>query len=91
MDTWLVISFGLFGALLFGVIFYTIARLWHEPHDNLDEKSTRLARFFLYPKLFDPLLAKPLSRREKFGWFIVFLVAVAAIALSKYLGLGRHS
>jgi uncharacterized PurR-regulated membrane protein YhhQ (DUF165 family) len=86
MDTWLVVSLGLFSALVLGVFFYIIARLLHEPHNNLDERSKRLARFFLYPRLFDPLLAKPLTRREKIGWLIVLLVAIAAIAISNYLG-----
>ena len=77
-----------FGALVLAALAYTVVRLLRDPRGQLDPASQRLARLFLYPKFLDPLLAKPLTRREKLGWFIVVVLMVAAVAFSLLTGVG---
>ena len=77
-----------FGALVVAAAVYAVLRLMQEPRGELDPRSQRLARLFLYPKLLDPLLAKPLTRREKLGWLIVALAMLAAIAFTLVTGIG---
>jgi hypothetical protein len=77
-----------FCALVLGVAVYAVVRLLQEPRSELDPRSQRLARLFLYPRFFDPLLAKALTRRELVGWLIVAIVMVGAIAFTLITGVG---
>jgi hypothetical protein len=63
---------------------YAIIRLAREPRAGLDQLSTRLARLFFYPRFLDPLLAKPMTAREKLGW-----VAVGALMVASFRKRGR--
>jgi hypothetical protein len=83
---WTVIGGLLF--LIVCVLVYAIVRLAREPHTGLDQRSTRLARLFFYPRFLDPLLAKPMTGREKAGWLLVGLVMVAAVVFALYTGTG---
>ncbi len=74
--------------LVVGAAAYAIVRLMQEPRGELDPRSQRLARIFLYPRFLDPLFAKPLTRREKFGWLIVGLAMIAAVAFTFITGIG---
>jgi hypothetical protein len=74
--------------LVLGCLAYAVVRLMNEPRTGLDPKSQRLARAFLYPRFLDPLLARPMSRREKIGWLIVLAVMVAAVAFTLITGIG---
>jgi len=67
---------------------YAIIRLAREPRAGLDQRSTRLARLFLYPRFLDPLLAKPMTGREKLGWVAVGALMVAAVVFTLYTGIG---
>jgi hypothetical protein len=77
-----------FGALVLAALAYAVVRLRREPRGELDPRSQRLARMLLYPRFLDPLLAKPLTVREKLGWLIVALVMIAAIAFTLITGIG---
>ena len=83
---WAVIG-GLF-LLIVCALVYTIIRLAREPHTGLDQRSTRLARLFLYPRFFDPLFAKPMTVREKAGWLVVVALMIAAVVFTLYTGIG---
>ena len=74
--------------LVIGCLVYAVLRLMSEPRTGLDPRSQRLARVLWYPRFLDPLLAKPMSRREKLGWVIVIAVMVSAVALSLITGTG---
>ena len=76
------------GLLVLGTLAYGIVRLMHEPRTELDERSTRLARLFLYPRFLDPLLAKHMTSREKIGWLVVIILMIAAIAFTLTTGIG---
>jgi len=76
------------GVLVVGTLGYAILRLLHEPRTGLDERSTRLARLLLYPRLLDPLLAKPMTSREKLGWLVVVAAMIAAIVFTITSGIG---
>lgn len=66
--------------LIIGCLVYAWLRLLDDPGPDLDPTSRRLARALGYPKLLEPLFARPMSSREKFGWLIVAAVIVVAIA-----------
>jgi len=68
--------------LIVGCLVYAVVRLRSEPRTDPDPRSQRVARVLLYPRLFDPLLAKRLSSREKIGWLVVLVVAAAAVVLT---------
>jgi hypothetical protein len=74
--------------LVLGCLVYAVVRLMNEPRAGLDPKSQRLARLLLYPSFLDPLLARPMSRREKLGWLIVLAVMVGAVAFALFTGTG---
>jgi hypothetical protein len=80
--------FGGMVVLTVGCCVYALIRLMNEPRTGLDPRSQRFARAFGYPRLLDPLLTKPMARREKFGWFIVLAVMVGAIAFTLLTGIG---
>jgi hypothetical protein len=83
---WAVV--GGMGLLILAALVYAIVRLMHEPRTGLDQRSTRLARLFLYPRFLDPLLAKPMTGREKIGWLIVVALMVAAVVFTAVTGIG---
>ena len=66
--------------LIVGCLVYAAIRLLNAPHTGLDSNSQRLTRWFGYPRFLQPLLARPMSRREKLGWLIVAVVIAAAVA-----------
>jgi hypothetical protein len=70
------------------VLLYALVRLAREPRTGLDQRSTRLARLFLYPRFLDPLLAKPMTGREKAGWAVVVALMLAAVVFTLYTGIG---
>ena len=74
--------------LVLGCLFYAVLRLMDAPRTGLEPRSQRLARAFLYPRFLDPLLARPMSRREKVGWLIVLAVMVAAVAFTSFTSIG---
>jgi hypothetical protein len=76
--------------LAVGGLVYILIRLTNEPRTNLDPKSQRLARLLLYPRFLDPLLAKPMSRREKLGWLIVLALIAGAVAFTSLTGIGAR-
>jgi len=81
MPTELAIAFALFAMLVLGALIYTVIRLHREP-PNADTRAQRLARFAGFPSLFDGLLARPMTRREKMGWLVFGVVVVLAISFS---------
>jgi hypothetical protein len=69
-----------FGFLILGVLLvYVLYRLLTDPTPEVDPRSARLLRWLGNPKFFDPIFAKPLTKREKFGWLLFFVIAVLAI------------
>jgi len=83
VEAHIVIVIGLFFVLVVGALAYSIFRLVRSKEQSrLNPKSRSLARAIGAPKLFDPLLARPMKSREKWGWVIVLLIAVAAIAFT---------
>jgi hypothetical protein len=88
MDAFELAVIGGFLLLIVCVLVYAIIRLAREPHTGLDQRSTRLARLFLYPRFLDPLLAKPMTGREKAGWVLVIALMVAAAIFTLYTGIG---
>lgn len=66
--------------LIMGCLVYAWIRLLDDARRDLDPKSQRLARALGYPRLLDPLFARPMSAREKFGWITVAVVIVVAVA-----------
>jgi predicted nucleic acid-binding Zn ribbon protein len=74
------------------VLVYVLYRLVTDPPAETHPRSVRLLRWIGYPKFFDPLLAKPLTKREKIGWLLFFLVLVLGILFVQLtgLGVGRH-
>jgi hypothetical protein len=74
------ILLGLFALLVLGTAGYVLFRLWRDPRpQNISAESQRLARSVGMPKLLDPLLARPHTRREKLGWLLVLIVMVLAV------------
>ena len=83
METDIAILIGLFFALVIGSLAYAIFRLVRsKEYSRLDPKSQSLARAVGAPKLFDPLLARPMTSREKWGWLVFLVMTVAAIAFT---------
>ncbi len=83
MSTEIAVALIAFALLVVGAITYVVVRLWREPPaQGLCEQSQRLSRFAGFPKLFDSLLAKSLTNREKLGWLLFFVIAVLAIILT---------
>jgi hypothetical protein len=77
------IALAIFALLVIGSLGYAVFRLWRDPRpQNLPMRSQRFARFMLFPRFFDPLLAKPLTRREKLGWLLFLLIAVLAVVFT---------
>jgi hypothetical protein len=68
--------------LIVGCLVYAVIRLTGEPKTGLHPRSQGLARALGYPRFVDPLLAKPMSNREKLGWFIVLAVMIAVVAFT---------
>lgn len=81
-----------FGFLILGVLVYALYRLLTDPVPEVDPRSARLLRWIGYPKFLDSLLAKPLTKREKIGWLLFFLILVLGILFTQLtgLGVGRH-
>ena len=81
-----------FGFLVLGVLIYAIFRLLTDPPTDVHPRSARLLRWIGYPKFLDPLLAKPLTKREKVGWLVFFVILVLGILFTQLtgLGVGRH-
>jgi hypothetical protein len=90
MDTASILMGFLFFILL--VLVYALYRLVTDPPAEVHAPSARLLRWIGYPKFFDPLLAKPLTKREKIGWLLFFLILVLGILFVQLTGLGveRH-
>ena len=79
----IVIALTLFALLIIGSLCYAVIRLWREPPpQGMPPASQRLARLVGIPKLFDGLVAKPLTGREKLGWLAFFVIAVVAVLLT---------
>ena len=79
----IVIALALFALLIIGSLCYVVIRMWREPPpQGISPASQRLARLVGFPKLFDGLVSKPLTRREKLGWFAFFVIAVIAVLLT---------
>jgi hypothetical protein len=80
--------FGLWGAFVLCVIAFVIYRSRRDPPPpaDLSETSKVIARITGFPKLFDGLVARPMTGREKLGWLIVVVVMVLAALFS---GKGR--
>jgi hypothetical protein len=73
----------LFAVLVVGSLVYTIIRLWREPPpQDVSPKAQRLARLSGFPKLFDGLLARPMTRREIFGWLLYAIILVLAVTFT---------
>ena len=74
------------------VLIYAMYRLATDPPAEVHPRSARLLRWVGYPKFFDPLLAKPLTKREKIGWLLFLLVVVLGILFTQLTGwgTGRH-
>jgi len=83
---WAVI--GGMGLLVLGALLYTIVRLMHEPRTGVSDRPARLARLFLFPRFLDPLLAKPMTRREKAGWLFVLTLMIAVVVFTVVTGIG---
>jgi hypothetical protein len=83
VDTTETVLIGLFFTLVVGTFAYTIFRLWRgkEP-GQLDPMSQKLARVTGYPRFFDPLLARSMTSREKWGWGLVLAIAIVAIVFT---------
>jgi hypothetical protein len=90
MDTGTIII--AFEFLILGVLVYALYRLLTDTGTEVDPRSVRLLRWIGYPKLFDPLLAKPITKREKIGWLLFFLILVVGVLFTQLtgLGVGRH-
>jgi|GEM_PF-3732678 hypothetical protein len=75
----------LWGAVVICILAYVIYRLLRDsPPDNLSETSKSMARKAGFPKLFDALLARSMTGREKFGWLLVVaLMVIAAVFTPK--------
>lgn len=82
MDTWEIVAIGGFGSLVVGTLCYTVLRLAREPRGPLNENAAKFARVLGFPKVFDPLIAKPLSHREVAGAVIVAVLMVAGVVLT---------
>jgi len=70
---------GAFAVLVVATLFYAVWRLRQEPQTGLDQRSTRLARILLMPRLFNPLVAKPLVWREIIGVIVLLVLMFVAI------------
>lgn len=83
MPTYLAIAFFLFAALTVGVLVFVVVRLHREPPpENLSPRAQRLARWAGAPSIFDGLLARPMTKREIFGWIVFALVALGAVVFA---------
>ena len=83
MPTYLAVAFGLLAALVIGSLVYAVLRLLREPPPrDAVPRAQRLARLMGIPTLFDGLLARPLTRREKLGWLVVGVLIALAVALT---------
>lgn len=83
METEIAILIGLFFALVVSSLAYAIFRLVRSNElSELDPKSKKLARAVGAPKLFEQLLARPMTSREKWGWLVFLMITIAAIASS---------
>ena len=77
------ILIALWFAFICGVLAYVVFRLKRSSQpEDLDPQSQRMSRMFGAPRLFDPLLARPMTSREKWGWVLFFVIAVAAIVFT---------
>lgn len=77
------IVLGLFAALVCGALIYAVVRLRREPPPAaVVPRAQHLARLVLFPKLFDGLLARPMTKREMYGWLVFAVVLVLAIVLT---------
>jgi hypothetical protein len=86
MPTEVAIALIAFALLVIGALVYTVVQLWRKPQpEDLSLPAQKLARFMGFPRFFDGLLAKALSKREKLGWLLFFVIAALAIALT-----GKH-
>lgn len=70
---------GTFAALVVATLVYALWRLNREPRTGLNQRSTRIARILLLPRLFDPMVAKPLVRRELIGVVVLLVLMVVAV------------
>jgi predicted permease len=74
-----LIFIGVWAAFVICVVTYVIYRLLRDPPPaNFSETSKIMTRMMGFPKMFDALLARSMTGREKFGW----LVVIAAMALA---------
>ncbi len=79
----LAIAFALYFALIVGALVYAVIRLLREPPPrDVSPRAQRLARLAGFPKLFDGLLARPMTRREKVGWLVFVIVLALAVAFT---------
>ena len=83
METDIAILIGIFIALVLGVMGYALFRLVRSKEQSeIDPKSQSLARAVGAPKFFDPLLARPMTSREKWGWLVFVVITLAAVAFT---------
>jgi hypothetical protein len=68
--------------LIVGAVVYALIRSERDANSDIDPRSARLARLALLPHFFDPLVARPLKRREIIGFLVLVAVMVAAIAFT---------
>ncbi len=83
MEAEIAVALGLFALLVIGAMTYALVKLWREPPpQKVSPRSQKLARLVGLPKLFDGLVARPLTRREKFGWLLFALIAFVAVVFT---------
>jgi hypothetical protein len=90
MDTTtLLFMFGFFVLL---VLIYVLYHLLSDQPQSLDERSGKMGKSLGMPKVFAPIFAKPLTRREKIGWLVVFVILALGALFTRLTGLGagRH-
>ena len=75
-----------FGVFIVGVLIYVVYRLASDPRPDVEARSARIARWFGYPRFFDPLFAMPLTKREKIGWLIVVVIMISAFVFDHVTG-----
>lgn len=67
----ILFAFGLFVSL---VLVYVVYRLLTDPPEPLEERSESLRRFTGIPHFFSSIFAKRLTKREKVGWLLYFVI-----------------
>ena len=71
-----------FALLVVGAIVYALIKSENESRADVDPRSARLARLALLPRIFDPIVARPLKTREVVRVLVLIAVMIAAIAFT---------